>query len=148
MQEHFRPSQGMIQQINQIAATMPAAATLFTQRDEVVPLSKLGKTGPMNDQLVVNISKSFSKHGYNLPDELILWLRSQNADEVVVVGGHNDANVLAAGFSLFQHGFKPALVPVLCYGNEWYMHSVTTGLWRDNLGPVYESVAELKFAAL
>ena len=59
-----------------------------------------------------------------------------------------DANLLAAGFSLFNAGLRPAVLPQLCFGNDWYMHTVTTGVWEREIGKVYQSAAELQFGSL
>lgn len=144
VQDFYRPSQGMVHQINQMVARMPIAATLFVHDEAKVPYARLrGKPGAKGDTSLIKTPNTFVHHGFGLPRELFDWLRAQGAEQVVVAGGHTDANVLAAGFSLFDAGFQPVLVPVLCYGNEWYMHSVTSGIWEQSIGPVYQSVAEL-----
>ncbi|PIZ29544.1 MAG: hydrolase [Alphaproteobacteria bacterium CG_4_10_14_0_8_um_filter_53_9] len=148
VQSHFRPSQGMIQQVNQLATTMPSAATLFKHNESEVPLAALGKQPPMDTSVQANITTVFDKYGFGLPEGVKVWLKQQNPDEVLVVGGHSDANVLAAGFDVFNAGFKPVMVPVLCFGNDWYMHTVVTGIWDQEVGKVYQSVAELKFGGL
>ncbi|MFZ2619383.1 MAG: hydrolase [Alphaproteobacteria bacterium] len=147
VQPHFKPAQGTVQAINQLSTQFPTAATLFKHNEAIVPLSKLGKRmGPENDQGLIQTTNTFTRHGYLLPQALLDWVATQMPDEVLVAGGHTDAAVLAAGFSLFDAGFRPAIVPLLCYGNDWFMHTVTTGIWNQELGRVYESVAELKFA--
>lgn len=148
IQGHFRPSQGMIQQVNQLAQSMPCAATLYKHNEAVVPLAKMGKAAPMDTAVQVNIPTVFDKYGFGLPEGISVWLKQQGPDEVLVVGGHSDANVLAAGFGVFNAGFKPVMVPVLCFGNDWYMHTVTTGIWDQEVGKVYQSLAELKFGGL
>lgn len=148
VQTFYRPSAGMVAQLNQLAATMPTAATLYKHIETAVPLGRFGKQLPMDASVLVNTSNVFEKPGFGLPDSVGVWLRNQQPDEVLVVGGHTDANVLAAGFSVFNAGFKPVMVPVLCYGNDWYMHTVTAKIWEQELGKVYQSVAELKFGDL
>lgn len=148
VQNYYHPAPGMVQQINQLATTMATAATVFTHNEGMVPLARLKRTPPGTDTTLVATNMVFEKHGYGLPDGLKVWLRSQAPDEVIVVGGHTDANVLAAGFDLFDMGFVTGIVPLLCYGNDWYMHTVTTKIWEAELGTVYQSVAELKFGTL
>src|SRR5690606_15360395 len=117
LQNYFRPSPGMVAQVNQLSATIPSVATLFTHDEKSVPLVKFGKTPPMDTGLLINVQTVYPKYGYGVPPQVIEWLKKQNPEEVLVAGGHTDANVLSAGFSLFNAGFKPVMVPVLCYGN-------------------------------
>jgi nicotinamidase-related amidase len=148
VQNYFRPGPGMVTQINQLAATMPTVATLYTHNEDLVPLVKMGKTPPSDSQVMVNAMAVFPKYGYTLPEQAVEWLRRQKTDEVIVAGGHTDANLLAAGFSLFDAGLRPVILPVLCFGNDWYMHTVTTGIWEREIGKVYQSAAELQFGTL
>ena len=145
MQSYYRPGPGMIAQINQLTATLPSAATIFKHDEQSVPLVRFGRTPPMDNELLISAQTIFPKYGYGIPPQAIEWLKKQNPEEVLVVGGHTDANVLAAGFSLFNAGMKPAIVPVLCYGNDWYMHTVTTGIWEREIGKIYQSMAEFQF---
>jgi nicotinamidase-related amidase len=145
VQNYFRPSAGMVSQINQMAVEMPTVATIFKHREDVVPLVKFGRQPPRDVQVLVNTTHIFDKFGFVLPDGLLTWLKNQNPEEVLITGGMTDANVLAAGFSVFQAGFRPCMVPVLCYGNDWYMHTVTAKIWEVEIGKVYQSVAELRF---
>lgn len=147
MQSYYRPGPGMVAQVNQLAATMPTAATLYTHDENQVPLIKFGKTPPQDTSVLVNAMAVFPKFGYGLPQQAIEWLKKQQAEEVLVAGGHTDANLLSAGFSIFNAGMRPAVLPVLCFGNDWYMHTVTTGVWEREIGKVYQSAAELQFGA-
>ncbi len=148
MQSFFRPSPGMVNHINQLAQTMPTAATLMRHDENKVPLVKFGKPVPMDNSVVVTTSNVFDKYGYALPQGVIDWLRVQAPDEVIVAGGHTDGNVLSVGADVFNAGFKPVIVPLLCYGNDWYMHTVTAKIWEQEYGKVYQSVAELKFGGM
>ena len=148
MQGFFRPSPGMVSQINQLALTMPTAATLMKHDETKVPLAKFGKPVPMDTSIGIACSNVFEKYGYAVPQAALDWLKAQNPDEVLVAGGHTDGNVLSAGLDVFNAGMKPVIVPLLCYGNDWYMHTVTAKIWEQELGKVYQSVAELKFGGL
>lgn len=148
MQNYYRPGPGMVAQINQLAATMPTAATLFVHDENDVPLVKFGRTPPQDASVLISAMAVFPKTGFGLPAQAMDWLKKQGADEVLVAGGHTDANLLAAGFSVFNAGLRPALLPVLCFGNDWYMHTVTTGIWEREIGKVYQSAAELQFGGL
>ena len=147
VQNYYRPGPGMVTQINQFAATMPTVATLFTHNEDVVPLAKFGKTPPADAQVLVNAMAVFPKYGFGIPEQALEWLKKQSPDEVLIAGGHTDANVLAAGFSLFNAGMRPVILPALCFGNDWYMHTVTTGIWEREIGKVYQSAAELQFGS-
>lgn len=147
MQNYFRPAQGVVHNISQLAQTMPTAATVFQYDDAQASLrGKAGHNGPMNDASLITTQNIFTRQGYLLPQELLNWVAMQNVEEVLLTGGHTDANVLAAGFCLHEVGIRPAIIPMLCYGNDWYMHTVTTGIWEQELGKVYESSHELKVA--
>ena len=148
IQNFFKPSPGVVHQVNQLALQIPTVATLFKHQEDIVPLDKLtDKSWPSDDDCLVSTSSVFYKHGYGLPKEVISLLKEQKADEVLLTGGHTDAAVLAAGFDLFDAGVIPVMVPMLCYGNDWYMHTVTTGIWSQEIGKVFESTAELQFSA-
>lgn len=148
VQNFYRPSPGVVAQINQLSQTLPTAATLLKHNESAVPLSKMGKPVPMDTSVLVTTSTVFDKYGMLLPNDLIAWLRAQAPDEVLVTGGHTDANVLAAGIALFSYGFTPCIVPLLCYGNEWFRHSVTVKVWEMEIGKLYNSLAEFKFEGM
>jgi hypothetical protein len=145
MQSYYRPGPGMIGQINQLSATIPTVATLFKHDEPTVPLVKFGRTPPMDTSILITAQITVAKYGFGIPDEAVAWLKKQAPEEVLIVGGHTDANVLSAGFSLFNAGMKPAMVPVLCFGNDWYMHTVTTGIWEREIGKLYQSMVEFQF---
>ena len=44
VQGFFKPSAGVVHQINQMALTMPTVATLFKHNEDIVPLAKLTHT--------------------------------------------------------------------------------------------------------
>lgn len=146
VQNFYRPSPGVVAQINQLSQTMPTVATLLRHNEARVPLAKMGKPVPLDSSVLVTTSNVYEKFGYTLPNELLAWLRSHDPEEVLVTGGHTDANVLAAGISLYSAGFTPALVPLLCYGNEWFRHSVTVKVWEMEIGRLYNSLVEFQFA--
>lgn len=148
MQNFYRPALGMVNQINQLALSMPSAATLYKHDELAIPLVQLGKQVPQDNSIVVNISPVFDKLGFDLPAPLLTWVKNQRPDEVLITGGHTDANVLAAGFSIYNLGIKPVIVPLLNYGNDFYMHSVTAKIWEQEMGKVYQSMAELQFGDL
>lgn len=148
MQTFYHPAPGMVHQINQLALTMPSAATLYKHDELRVPLVQLGKQVPHDTGVLVNIPTVFDKVGFQLPEGMAAWLRNQAPEEVLVVGGHTDANVLAAGFNIYNMGLNPVIVPLLNYGNDFYMHSVTARIWEQEIGKVYQSVAELQFGIM
>jgi len=37
---------------------------------------------------------------------------------------------------------------VLNFGNDWYMHTVTTGIWEREIGKLYQSLAECQFGGI
>lgn len=148
IQNYFRPAPGMVAQVNQLAASMPTCATLFAHDESITPLVKFGRTPPVDTSVLISTGTVVKKFGYGVPAQAIEWLQRQSPEEVLVVGGHTDANVLSAGFDLFNAGLKPAIVPVLNFGNDWYMHTVTTGIWEREIGKLYQSLAECQFGGL
>lgn len=148
VQNFYRPSAGMIHSLSQIATTMPTAATLYRHNEAAVPLAKFGRPIPQDGQPLINTLHVFDKFGLQLPESLNVWLKNNQPDEVLIAGGHTDANVLAAGFGVYSAGYMPVMVPVLCYGNDWYMHTVTAKIWEQEIGKVYQSLAEFQFGAL
>lgn len=148
VQSFFRPSPGMVSQINQLMVEMHTVATLFKHDENAVPLGKLGRSQPKDQGILINTTNVFEKNGFVLPPGVLEWLKKENPDEVLIVGGMTDGNVIAAGLSVFQAGYRPVIVPVLCYGNDWYMHTVTAKIWESELGKVYQSVAELRFGGM
>lgn len=146
VQSYYKPSAGIVHQIQELTGTYPTIGTLFIHDELKVPLEKLGQVGPGNDTTMIGGIETVNRHGYMLPDKILQWIKANEFNEALVTGGHNDANVLSVGFQLFDQGVKPIMIPLLCYGNDWYMHTVTTNIWRQNIGDVYETVAEMKFS--
>lgn len=148
IQDHFNPAPSMVDQITKLAEQMPAAATVFIGDENKVSFSARGlRAGPENDTCRLPIDSVFHQYGYGLPPELTQWFQDKGAEEVIVAGGLRDERVLAAGISLFDAGIRPVLIPILCYGNNWYEHTVTINLWEQRLGPVYQSPVEAGLAA-
>lgn len=144
VQPYFKPNEKMVEKINKIAAKTPTAATVFSHNEPKVPFHRiLGGPGPKGENTLVKTERIFNHSGYILPKELLMWLREERPEEVIVCGGFDDERVLAAGFSLFEAGLKPVLVPELCYDNDWFQHTVTIRLWEKAIGKVYESIVEL-----
>ena len=147
VQPHFKPSPALVDQITRAGDQIPLVASIFVGDEQKVSFSKLGKTpGPAEENCLVPTNNVFPHHGYLPPKELIDFLVGQQAEEVVVVGGFHDERLLAAGAALFDASIKPSLLPMLCYGNQWYEHTVTMNLWENALGPVYQSPIELGIA--
>jgi hypothetical protein len=144
VQEHYQPNPGLVQEINKFSRKYPTAATVFTHREDLIPVEKMiGEKGPANDSCLLHNAQVFERHGYTLPRGLVMWLKERNPEEVVVSGGFTDAKVLAAGFALFDVGIKPVLIPLLNYGNEWFNHTVTVKIWEKSIGPVHETPFDL-----
>lgn len=144
VQPFFKPAPKLVERINDLATRMPAAATVFEHNEPKLPFHNiLGKPGPKGENTLVKTERIYRRNGYILPRDLLVWLRESRPEEVIVCGGFNDERVLAAGFSLFEAGLRPVLVPELCYDTDWYQHTVTMRLWEQSIGKVYESVIEL-----
>lgn len=145
VQPFFKAPEPLVNSINRAAKQVTTAATVFIHDEEKVPYRAfIGTEGPKEKETsLVQTDHVFYKNGYHLPADLMTWLKEQAPDEVLVVGGQVDPPLLAAGMCLFDAKLKPCLVPQLCYGNEWYQHTVTMNIWERSLGPVYEYPVEI-----
>ncbi len=145
IQPFFNVPETLVKSISQVAEKIPTAAALFIQDEHHLPYEKLNNAnGPKDkEKSLIKTKNTFYKNGYNLPKSVIDWLKKEKAEEVIIAGGQTDFPILAAGISLFEAGFKPIIIPSLCYGNEWYQHTVTINIWEGSLGNVYESILDI-----
>jgi len=147
VQPGFNPPATIIEGLNRLAGDYLTVATVFQQNEDTAPYrSFLGWQNPAGEESLVRTEHTFNKHGYNLPEELISYLKAKDVDEVVVTGGQIDACIIAAGFSLFNAGIKASLLPEFCYGDSWNNNKVTINMWEKSLGRVYYSQEELQGA--
>jgi nicotinamidase-related amidase len=145
IQPFFQAPESLIDAINHVADHIPTIATVFVHDESRIPYKNFTTTdAPKKDEkTLINAQDSFNKNGYQLPVEVINWVKQEKPDEVIISGGQSDFTILAAGISVFEAGFTPAIIPSLCYGNEWYQHTVTINIWEDSLGEVYESIVDI-----
>lgn len=144
IQPFFKAPDSLVNAINHVAENISTAATVFIHDESRTPYKSFAPAFPTKDEkTLINTKNIFHKNGYNLPKEVIDWVKKEKPDEVLVAGGQSDFSIIAAGISLFEAGFKPVIIPSLCYGNEWYQHTVTINIWEDSLGEVYENIFDI-----
>ena len=117
VQPSFSPPDMLVRDISRLASLLPSAATVERHDEAVTPFERqLGWKPGTSDLSLVPVDRTFVKHGYLPPAELVEHLRQLNVDRVLVCGIQADTCVLAAGFALFDAGLHPTLVPWLCAG--------------------------------
>jgi nicotinamidase-related amidase len=133
----------IVSNVNKLAAKIPTIATvLVASSDEKRELDWLDWKAPMEDVSKIHTKYSFTHHGYGIPQVVIKTLQKNGVEEVLVTGAHTEAFLLAAGFDLFDAGFKASMVAPLCLSGQYHQHTVTMRIWESSIGPVYETVAE------
>lgn len=143
LQAAFAPPEVIVQTTNRLATKVPTVATLLLKDGQTLAENNVDWTAPKEDSCIVQTRYIFEHHGYELPLKLIKTLQKNNVEEVLVVGAKTEAFLLAAGFSLFDAGFKATMVAPLCLTGQYHQHSVTMKIWENSIGPVLETVAEI-----
>lgn len=133
VQEHTKPSAMMVDQLKALGRQLPTVAMVMHEE----------LTDDVQENSLVPGEGVFTHSGYLPSIELVQHLQKQGATEALVVGGFDDTKILAVGTALNDSGIKPIMVPMLCYGNMWYEHSVCIRIWEQTLGKVHDSVVEL-----
>lgn len=145
IQPSFEPAQWLIEEVNVLAAQMPSAASVERHNEAVTPFeAQLGwKPGP-DDHSLVKTDAIFIKYGYAPPHEAIAYLKSLNVERVLVCGIQADTCVLAAGFSFFDAGLYPTLLPWLSVGSSLDRSgALGERLWKHHFGRVLRTKEEI-----
>lgn len=145
VQPSFDPPAELVSNIASLARLLPSVASVERHDESVTPFeSQLGwKPGASDDSLVA-ADRVFIKHGYAPPKAAIDYLASLGPDRVLVCGIQADTCVLAAGFSLFDAGLRPTLIPWLTVGSSLDRTGVLgTRLWKHHFGAVLERPEDL-----
>ena len=134
----------IVSSVNKLAERTPTIATILLPPEggEKRDLEWLNWKAPAEDSTRVKTKYSFTRHGYCLPSVVIKTLQKNEIDEVLVTGAHTEAFLLAAGFCLFDAGFKASMLAPLCLSGQYHQHTVTMKIWENSIGPVYETVSE------
>lgn len=133
----------IVSNVNKLASKIPTIATvLVTDPQDTRDLAWLDWKAPVEDTSKIHTKYSFKHHGYGVPQVVIKTLQKNGVEEVLVTGAHTEAFLLAAGFDLFDAGFKASMVAPLCLSGQYHQHTVTMRIWESSIGPVYETIAE------
>ena len=143
IQAGLKTPEVIVSNVNKLAMKVPTIATvLVSSSDEKRDLEWLDWTAPKEDASRIQTNYTFNHHGYSLPDVVLKTLKKNGVEEVLVTGAHTEAFLLAAGFALFDAGFKASMVAPLCLSGQYHQHTVTMKIWESSIGPVYETIAE------
>ncbi|WP_416408686.1 isochorismatase family protein [Agrobacterium rosae] len=146
VQPSFSPPAKLVTEITALARQLSSVASVERHDESITPFERqLGwKPGPSDDSLVP-ADRIFIKHGYAPPKEAVDYLRSLNVDRVLVCGIQADTCVLAAGFSFFDAGLQPTLVPWLTVGSSLDRSgALGARLWKHHFGAVLGSPEDLR----
>lgn len=145
VQPSFDPPRWLIDGINELLPHMPSAASVERHDEEVTPFdAQLGWHPAAGDQSLIACDATFLKYGYAPPPDAISHFKMLNVERVLVCGIQADTCVLAAGFSFFDAGLFPTLLPWLTVGSSLDRSgALGTKLWKHHFGRLVESRAEL-----
>ncbi|MEJ8311243.1 cysteine hydrolase family protein [Agrobacterium larrymoorei] len=145
VQPSFNPPAYLVEEIAKLATKMPSIASVERHDESITPFERqLGWTPGKNDESLVAADRIFIKYGYAPPKEAIDYLLSLDVDRVLVCGIQADTCVLAAGFSLFDAGLSPTLLPWLTVGSSLdRTGALGTRLWKHHFGAVLSGPDEI-----
>jgi nicotinamidase-related amidase len=145
VQPCFNPPATLIADIEALAVQMPSVASVERHNEALTPFqAQLGWKPAADDQSLVRADRTFIKYGYAPPAEALSYLKSLDVDRVLVCGIQADTCVLAAGFSLFDAGLFPTLLPWLTVGSSLDRSGeLGVRLWRHHFGRVLNSADEI-----
>lgn len=145
IQKSFNPPQWLIDEVNILASQMPSVASVELHDEAVTPFwAQLGWNPGVDDVSLVKTHRTFVKHGYAPTGDAIQYLKSLDVERVLVCGIQADTCVLAAGFSFFDAGLYPTLLPWLTIGSSLDRSgALGERLWRHHFGRVVASKDEL-----
>lgn len=135
----------ILEGIRALSARMPSVATVERHDESVTPFEQqLGWKPGKADESLVAVDRVFVKYGYLPPPEAIEYLRTLQADRVLVCGVQSDTCVLAAGFALFDAGLHPTLLKWLTMGSSLDRSGdLGARLWKHHFGKVLEHPDQL-----
>jgi len=144
VQPGLKTPEVIVQTTNKLAKKLPTIATvLLKDKTDTRDNSFLEWEAPAQDDCRVETNYIYERHGYQLPPVILQMLQKNKAEEVLVVGASTEAFLLAAGFALFDAGFKVSLIAPLCLTGQYHQHTVTLKIWENSIGQVYETVSEV-----
>ena len=146
VQPSFSPPAKLVDDITELAKSLPSIASVERHDESVTPFERqLGWKPGKADESLVPADRIFIKHGYAPPKAAIDYLCSLDLDRVLVCGIQADTCVLAAGFSFFDAGLQPTLVPWLTVGSSLDRSgALGARLWQHHFGAVLAGPGELE----
>ncbi|UHS61460.1 cysteine hydrolase family protein [Agrobacterium vaccinii] len=140
VQPSFDPPADLVSNIARLATLLPSVASVERHDESITPFeSQLGWKPGASDNSLVAADRVFIKHGYAPPREAVDYLVSLKPDRVLVCGIQADTCVLAAGFSFFDAGLRPTLIPWLTVGSSLDRSgALGARLWKHHFGAVLE----------
>jgi nicotinamidase-related amidase len=138
VQPSFHPPVDFVQDIRNLARQLPSVASVERHNESITPFERqLGWAPGVSDDSLVDADRIFIKHGYAPPLEAVDYLLSLDVDRVLVCGIQADTCVLAAGFSFFDAGLHPTLLPWLTIGSSLDRSgALGARLWKHHFGAV------------
>ena len=119
IQPSFNPPMELVENIAKLAKLMPSVASVERHDERITPFeSQLGWKPCPSDDCLIAADRVFIKYGYTPPKEAVDYLLSLEVERVLVCGIQADTCVLAAGFSFFDAGLRPTLLPWLTVGSS------------------------------
>ncbi|MCI9865622.1 cysteine hydrolase family protein [Rhizobium skierniewicense] len=138
IQPSFNPPVELVDKIKKLAKLMPSVASVERHDESITPFeSQLGWKPAPSDESLIAADRVFIKYGYAPPKEAVDYLLSLEVDRVLVCGIQADTCVLAAGFSFFDAGLRPTLLPWLTVGSSLDRSgALGTRLWKHHFREV------------
>lgn len=145
VQPSFDPPSALVTGIAALAKKMHSVASVERHDESITPFERqLGWKPGVGDESLVEADRIFIKYGYAPPKEAVDYLVSLRADRVLVCGIQADTCVLAAGFSIFDAGLHPTLLPWLTVGSSLDRSgALGARLWKHHFGAVLNGAEEL-----
>lgn len=145
IQPSFNPPVELVDKIKKLAKLMPSVASVERHDESITPFeSQLGWKPAPSDESLIAADRVFIKYGYAPPKEAVDYLLSLEVDRVLVCGIQADTCVLAAGFSFFDAGLRPTLLPWLTVGSSLDRSgALGARLWKHHFREVLSGPEDL-----
>lgn len=145
IQPSFDPPLELVDNIARLAKLMPSVASVERHDESIMPFeSQLGWKPAPSDDCLIAADRVFIKYGYAPPKEAVDYLLSLEVERVLVCGIQADTCVLAAGFSFFDAGLRPTLLPWLTVGSSLDRSgALGARLWKHHFREVLSGPEDL-----
>lgn len=145
VQPSFNPPVELVDKIATLAKRMPSVASVERHDEKITPFeSQLGWKPAPSDNCLIAADRIFIKYGYAPPKDAMDYLLSLKVERVLVCGIQADTCVLAAGFSFFDAGLRPTLLPWLTVGSSLDRSgALGARLWKHHFREVLSGPEDL-----